>query len=65
MKSKSGITRQRRLPFPQTIVPALKQQLQKVIAAHETDLKTKFAGTFLPDQLDRKHKNAVKEFIWQ
>jgi hypothetical protein len=26
---------------------------------------TRFAGTFLPDQLDRKYKNAAKEFIWQ
>ena len=54
-----------RYPIPQTIVPALKQQLQKVIAVHEADLKAKFAGTFLPDQLDRKYKNAAKEFIWQ
>lgn len=28
-------------------------------------MKAKFAGTFLPDQLDRKYKNAAKEFIWQ
>ena len=55
----------RTVPIPQTIVPALKQQLQKVIAVHEADLKAKFAGTFLPDQLDRKYKNAAKEFIWQ
>ncbi len=39
--------------------------MQKVIAVHEADLKTKFASTFLPDQLDRKYKNAAKEFIWQ
>jgi integron integrase len=55
----------RTVPIPQTIVLALKQQLQKVIAVHEADLKAKFAGTFLPDQLDRKYKNAAKEFIWQ
>ena len=55
----------RAVPIPQTIVPALKQQLQKVIAVHEADLKAKFAGTFLPDQLDRKYKNAAKELIWQ
>ena len=55
----------RTVPIPQTIVPALKQQLQKVISVHEADLKAKFAGTFLPDQLDRKYKNAAKEFIWQ
>jgi integrase len=55
----------RTLPIPQAIVPALKQQLQIVMAVHEADLKAKFSGTFLPDQLDRKYKNAAKEFIWQ
>ncbi|MEE9338495.1 MAG: tyrosine-type recombinase/integrase [Methylococcaceae bacterium] len=34
-------------------------------AIHEADLKVKFSGTFLPDQLGRKYKNAAKEFIWQ
>lgn len=55
----------RTVPIPQTIIPELKQQLQKVMAVHEADMKAKFAGTFLPDQLDRKYKNASKEFIWQ
>lgn len=53
------------MPLPQTLVPALKQQLQKVSEVFEADTKAKFAGTFLPDQLDRKYKNAAKEFIWQ
>jgi integron integrase len=55
----------RTLPIPQSIVPDLQKQLQKVAAIHEADLKVKFSGTFLPDQLDRKYKNAAKEFIWQ
>ena len=28
-------------------------------------MKAKFAGTVLPGQLERKYKNAAKEFIWQ
>ena len=36
-----------------------------MVVIHEADLKAKFSGTFLPDQLDRKYKNAAKEFIWQ
>lgn len=32
---------------------------------HEVDLNANFSGTFLPDQLGRKYKNAAKEFIWQ
>ena len=55
----------RTVPIPQSIVPNLQKQLQKVVAVHEADLKTKFSGTFLPGQLDRKYKNAAKEFIWQ
>ena len=55
----------RTVPIPQSIVPNLQKQLQKVATIHEVDLNTKFSGTFLPDQLDRKYKNAAKEFIWQ
>ena len=32
---------------------------------HEADLRANFSGTFLPNQLGRKYKNAAKEFIWQ
>jgi len=55
----------RTVPLPQTLVPTLKQQLRKVSEVYEADSKAKFAGTFLPDQLERKYKNAAKEFIWQ
>ena len=55
----------RTVPLPQTLVPTLKQQLRKVSEVYEADSKAKFAGTFLPDQLDRKYKNAAKEYIWQ
>jgi integrase len=55
----------RTVPIPQILVPKLKQQLRKVMAIHEADLKAKYAGTFLPDQLERKYKNAAKELIWQ
>ncbi len=55
----------RTVPIPESIVEELKRQLQKVAITHEADLKAKFSGTFLPDQLDRKYKNAAKEFIWQ
>jgi integron integrase len=57
--------RDRTVPIPQVLVPELKQQLRKVTAIHEADLKAKYAGTFLPDQLDRNYQNAAKELIWQ
>ena len=53
------------MPIPQTLAPALKQQLQKVATAYEADMRANFAGTFLLDQLECKYKNAAKEFIWQ
>jgi integron integrase len=55
----------RTLPIPECLVSDLQKQLQKVVVTHEADLKAKFSGTFLPDQLGRKYKNAAKEFIWQ
>jgi hypothetical protein len=33
------------------------------VLVHEADLKAKYSGTFLPDQLGNKYKNAAKEFI--
>ena len=32
---------------------------------HAQDLVTGYAGSFLPRQLEKKYKNAGKEFIWQ
>jgi integron integrase len=55
----------RTVPIPQSLVADLKKQLTKVASVHDADLKAKFSGTFLPDQLGRKYKNAAKEFIWQ
>lgn len=55
----------RAVPMPESIINELQKQLQSVIVIHETDLKEKFSGVFLPDRLDRKYKNTAKEFIWQ
>lgn len=55
----------RTVPLPESLVPALRKQLQKIADLHVADLKTNYAGVFLPDQLGKKYKNAAKEFIWQ
>ena len=55
----------RTVPIPQSIVPELQGQLQKTISLYEADLKENFSGVFLPDQLEKKYKNAPKEYIWQ
>ena len=53
-----------------TMLPrALKQRLTLQIAAvqklHKEDLKHGFGDVYLPYALDRKYKNAAKEFVWQ
>jgi integrase len=55
----------RTVPIPETIVPELKTHLQSVIDLHQEDLKAGYAGTFLPDLLEKKYKNAAKELVWQ
>ena len=55
----------RTVPIPQSIVPELQRQLQKTTSLYEADLIENFAGVFLPDQLEKKYKNAPKEYIWQ
>ena len=32
---------------------------------HKEDLAVGYSGVFLPRQLDRKYRNAAREFIWQ
>jgi integron integrase len=55
----------RTVPLPQSLIPALQVQMNKITSLYDEDLKNHYAGVFLPDQLDRKYKNAAKEFIWQ
>lgn len=55
----------RAVPIPEILVSELQEQLQKVGDVYESDLKMKYTGTFLPDRLDIKYKNAAKEYIWQ
>jgi integron integrase len=55
----------RTVPIPQSIVQDLLAQLERVRAVYEEDLKAGYAGVFLDDALDRKYRNAAKDFIWQ
>ncbi len=55
----------RSVPLPQTLIPSLKKQLEKVFHLHDADLKAHYAGTFLPDQLSRKYPKAAQEIDWQ
>ena len=55
----------RTVPLPQIIMPELKAHLEKVKYLHDRDLDEGYAGAFLFDALEKKYKNAAKEFIWQ
>ncbi len=55
----------RTLPLPESISGALKDQVNRVIELHESDLKSGYAGVFMPDSLEEKYKNAPRELIWQ
>jgi integron integrase len=55
----------RTVPLPETLIPELKDQLQTVMDLHQQDLDSGYAGTFLPDLLGKKYRNAAKELVWQ
>ncbi len=51
--------------LPKTIVPALEAHLEKVKMIHKNDLKDGFGSVYLPNALERKYKNAAREWGWQ
>ena len=53
------------MPLPKTIIPDLLAQLERLKKLHDQDLATGYAGVFLDHLLEKKYKNAAKEFIWQ
>ncbi|MBU0729748.1 MAG: integron integrase [Proteobacteria bacterium] len=55
----------RTVPLPEVLVQELKEQLDDVITLHESDLTGGYSGAFLFDSIDKKYKNAAKEFPWQ
>jgi integron integrase len=55
----------RTVPIPQTIIQELLAQLEAVKQLHDEDLKAGYAGVFLDDALEKKYRNASRDFIWQ
>ncbi len=51
--------------LPKTIVPALTAHLEKVKMIHDKDLKDGSGSVYLPNALERKYKNAAREWGWQ
>jgi integron integrase len=55
----------RRTLLPETIVPALRRQLDFVAALHHKDLAEGYGAVYLPDALARKYPKAPIELGWQ
>ncbi len=51
--------------LPHKCIPALQHQLKTVQLIHRRDILENYAGTTLPESLERKHPSAAKEFAWQ
>ena len=55
----------RTVPLPESILPELKAHLDTLKTLHQWDLDHKYAGVFLMNALEKKYKNAAREFTWQ
>jgi len=55
----------RTVPLPKAIIQELIAHLERVKTLHEKDLATGYSGVFLDQLLEKKHKNAAKEWVWQ
>lgn len=53
------------VPLPESILPDLKRQIERVRLLHEEDLAAGFGRVYLPDALALKYPNAAREFAWQ
>ncbi|MBN2104640.1 integron integrase [bacterium] len=53
------------VPLPQKVKTSLQEHMRKVKNLHNKDLKEGFGSVYLPNALERKYKNAAKEWIWQ
>jgi site-specific recombinase XerD len=55
----------RALPLPEVLMPALQAQMDAVASLHRADLAAGYAGTFLPNRYEQKSKSAARELAWQ
>ena len=55
----------RRTPLPGIIIEPMKKHLLRVQQVHEQDLAHGYGTVYLPYALERKYKNANREWCWQ
>jgi integron integrase len=51
--------------LPRALKPRLKLQIDAVQGLHKKDLEQGHGEVYLPYALERKYRNAAKEFVWQ
>lgn len=51
--------------LPETVKDRLHVHIEKIKSLHEKDLAAGYGEVYLPDALERKYKNAAKEWGWQ
>jgi integron integrase len=55
----------RTVPLPRSILPELRRRLEVLKNLHQKDLEYHYAGVFLIHALEKKYRNAAREFSWQ
>lgn len=55
----------RRVMLPKSLIPRIKEQMEKVCDLHEQDLKDGWGKAEVPDSYLNKYPNAGKELRWQ
>ena len=52
-------------PLPDSVLPDLRRQIERVRLLHDDDRAAGFGEVYLPHALQTKYPNAAREFIWQ
>jgi integron integrase len=52
-------------PLPDTVLPDLRRQIERVRLLHEEDLAAGCGDVYLPYALEKKYPHAARELIWQ
>jgi integron integrase len=50
--------------LPESLIPDMRQHLERVQLRHQEDLREGFGSVYLPGALDRKYPNAAREWRW-
>jgi integron integrase len=51
--------------LPESVIPILREHLERVRLTHQEDLRGGYGAVFLPGALDRKYPGAAREWGWQ